>query len=177
MTVAKKILLRSKVIAVVGISRYMHKEAGRVPMQMQMAGYRIIPVNPYADVLLGEKVYRRLEDIPHPVDLVNVFRPSAEAPDVVRQAAAIGAKAVWLQLGISSDEAERIAKEAGLDYVENRCIAVEMVRHGLMDDRRQVRRPSRAAILARPKDPAAPARPGISFRPDGTTGPCRRSRE
>jgi predicted CoA-binding protein len=129
----KTILRRSKVIAVVGISRYLHKEAGRVPMQMQMAGYRIIPVNPYADVLLGEKVYRSLEDIREPVDLVNVFRPSAETPEVVRQAVAIGAKAVWLQLGISSDEARRIAQDAGLDYVENRCIAVEMVRYGLID--------------------------------------------
>jgi predicted CoA-binding protein len=133
MTDPKKVLQRSKVIAVVGVSRYRHKEAGRVPMQMQMAGYRIIPVNPYADVLLGEKVYRSLEDIPEPVDLVNVFRPSAETPEIVRQAAAMGAKAVWLQLGISSEEAERIAGESGLDYVENRCIAVEMVRHGLMD--------------------------------------------
>jgi uncharacterized protein len=133
MTDPKKVLQRSKVIAVVGISRYQHKEAGRVPRQMQMAGYRIIPVNPYADVLLGEKVYRSLEDIPEPVDLVNVFRPSAETPDVVRQAVAIGAKAVWLQLGIASEEASRIAEEAGLDYVENRCIAVEMVRHGLID--------------------------------------------
>jgi uncharacterized protein len=129
----KAILRRSKVIAVVGISRYPHKEAGRVPMQMQMAGYRIIPVNPYADLLLGEKVYRSLEDIREPVDLVNVFRPSAETPEVVRQAVAIGAKAVWLQLGISSDEARRIAQDAGLDYVENRCIAVEMVRYGLID--------------------------------------------
>jgi uncharacterized protein len=129
----KTILRRSKVIAVVGISRYPHKEAGRVPMQMQMAGYRIIPVNPYADLLLGEKVYRSLEDIREPVDLVNVFRPSAETPEVVRQAVAIGAKAVWLQLGISSDEARRIALDAGLDYVENRCIAVEMVRYGLID--------------------------------------------
>ena len=133
MTDPKKVLRRSRVIAVVGISRYRHKEAGRVPMQMQMAGYRIIPVNPHADVLLGEKVYRSLGEVPEPVDLVNVFRPSAETPAVVRQAVAIGAKAVWLQLGISSDEARRIAEEAGLDYVENRCIAVEMARHGLID--------------------------------------------
>ena len=133
MTEPKAVLERSKVIAVVGISRYLHKEAGRVPAQVQMAGYRIIPVNPHADVLLGEKVYRRLEDIPEPIDLVNVFRPSREAPEVARQAVAVGAKGVWLQLGISSEEARRIAEEAGLDYVENRCIAVEMVRHGLID--------------------------------------------
>jgi len=132
MTEPRKVLERSKVVAVVGMSRYPHKEAARVPAQMQMAGYRVIPVNPHADVLLGEKVYRKLEDIPEPVDLVNVFRPSKEAPEVVRQAVAIGAKAVWLQLGISSEEAKRIAEEAGLDYVENRCIAVEMARYGVI---------------------------------------------
>jgi uncharacterized protein len=134
MTDPKTVLERSRVIAVVGISRYLHKEAGRVPAQLQMAGYRIVPVNPHADVLLGEKVYRTLQDIPEPVDLVNVFRPSREAPEVVRQAVDIGAKAVWLQLRISSEEARRIAEEGGLDYVENRCIAVEMVRHGLIDN-------------------------------------------
>lgn len=132
MTEPKKVLQQARVIAVVGMSRYPHKEAGRVPAQLQMAGFRVIPVNPHADVLLGEKVYRRLEDIPEPVDLVNVFRPSRETPEVVRQAVAIRAKAVWLQLGISSEEARRIAEEAGLDYVENRCIAVEMARHGVI---------------------------------------------
>jgi predicted CoA-binding protein len=133
-TEPKKVLERSKVVAVVGMSRYPHKEAARVPAQLQMAGYRVIPVNPHADVLLGEKVYRKLEDIPEPVDLVNVFRPSNETPEVVRQAVAIGAKAVWLQLGISSEEAKRIAEEAGLDYVENRCISVEMVRYGVIPE-------------------------------------------
>ena len=127
----RAVLEATRTIAVVGCSRSMRKEAGRIPAQMQMAGYRIIPVNPHADEILGEQVYRRLEDIPEPVDLVDVFRPSAEAPDVVRQAIEIGAKGVWLQLRISSPEARRLAEEAGLDYVENRCIAVEMVRYGL----------------------------------------------
>jgi uncharacterized protein len=128
----KAVLERTSTIAVVGISRHPHKDAARIPAQMQMAGYRIIPVNPLAETLLGEKVYRTLADIPKPVDLVNVFRPPEQTPDVVRQAIAIGAKGVWLQLGISSPEARRLAEEAGLDYVENRCIAVEMARYGVI---------------------------------------------
>jgi len=91
----------------------------------------MIPVNPHADRLLGEQVYRRLADIPEPVEVVNVFRPSAEAAEVTRQAVEIGAKAVWLQLGIVSAEARRIATEAGLLYVEDRCLAVERARHAV----------------------------------------------
>jgi predicted CoA-binding protein len=127
----KDVLERYRVIAVVGASRSPGKEANRIPRQMQMAGYRVIPVNPYADDLFGEKVYRRLADIPEPVDIVDVFRPSKQAAEVTREAVEIGAKAVWLQLGISSREARKIAEAAGLDYVENRCIAVEMARHDI----------------------------------------------
>jgi len=127
----KYVLERYGVIAVVGASRSPHKEAHRVPRQMQAAGYRVIPVNPYADELFGQMVYRTLADIPEPVEIVDVFRPPGDTPEVARQAVAIGAKAVWLQLGISSPEARAIAEEAGLDYVENRCIAVEMARHGI----------------------------------------------
>jgi len=125
------VLERYRVIAVVGASRSSAKAANRIPRQMQCAGFRVIPVNPYADALFGEKVYRRLADIPERVDIVDIFRPSAEAPDIARQAVAIGARAVWLQLGLSSPEARTIAAEAGLDYVENRCIGVEMARHGI----------------------------------------------
>jgi predicted CoA-binding protein len=121
----KDILEQTTVIAVVGASRFPEKEAHTVPAEMQDAGFRIVPVNPHADELLGEKVYGRLEDIPEPVDLVNVFRPSEDTPEVVRSAVRIGAKAVWLQLGIASDEARRIAGEAGMGYVEDRCLAVE----------------------------------------------------
>ena len=131
----KQILQRYSVIAVVGISRYAHKEAGHAPAEMQAAGYRIIPVNPHADVLLGERVYRTLEDIPEPVEIVNVFRPPGDAPEVASQAVAIGAKVLWLQLGITSEEARKIAEGAGLDYVEDRCIAVERSRHGLTKKR------------------------------------------
>jgi predicted CoA-binding protein len=122
---APQLLADAKVIAVVGASRDPNKAAHSVPRQMQRHGWRIIPVNPYADELLGEKVYRSVAEIPFPVDLVNVFRPAADAPAVVRDAIAAGAPAVWLQLDIVSPEARRLATEAGLDYVENRCIAVE----------------------------------------------------
>jgi predicted CoA-binding protein len=118
-------------IAVVGLSADPTKSAHSVPAAMQAFGWRVIPVNPHADELLGEKVYRRLADIPEPVEFVNVFRPAAEAPDVVRQAVEIGAKAVWLQLGITSPEARELAAEHGLLYVEDRCIAVERARHAL----------------------------------------------
>ena len=118
-------------IAVVGLSSDPTKSAHSVPAAMQAYGWRVIPVNPHADELLGEKVYRRLADVPEPVEFVNVFRPSADAADVVRQAVEVGAKAVWLQLGIISEEARAIAAEHGLLYVEDRCIAVERARHAL----------------------------------------------
>ncbi|MBX6354652.1 MAG: CoA-binding protein [Micromonosporaceae bacterium] len=126
-----QILADAAVIAVVGASRDEDKTAHRVPAEMQRHGWRIIPVNPYADEIFGETAYRTLADIPEPVDLVNVFRPSSDAAQVVREAVAIGAPAVWLQLGITSAEGRKIAAEAGIDYVEDRCIAVERARSGL----------------------------------------------
>lgn len=121
----QQVLAEAAVIAVVGASRDPEKPAHTVPLQMQRHGWRIIPVNPHADVLFGEKVYRSLADIPEKVDLVDVFRPAEDAVEVAREAVAIGAPAVWLQLGIVSPEARRIATEAGIDYVEDRCLAVE----------------------------------------------------
>ena len=101
----QRILEEFSTIAVVGLSSNATKAAHSVPAAMQVYGWRIIPVNPHADELLGMPVYRRLADIPEPVEVVNVFRPSREAADVTRQAVEIGAKAVWLQLGIvSADE-------------------------------------------------------------------------
>lgn len=125
MRTPQQILAESAVIAVVGASRDPEKPAHTVPLQMQRHGWRIIPVNPYADELFGEKVYRTLADIPEKVDLVDVFRPAEDAVEVVRQAVEIGAPAVWLQLDIVSPESRRIATEAGVDYVEDRCLAVE----------------------------------------------------
>ncbi|MEU8259137.1 CoA-binding protein [Micromonospora sp. NPDC048999] len=131
MRTAQQILADSAVIAVVGASRDPGKAAHRVPAEMRRYGWRIIPVNPTVDELFGEKAYPSLADIPHPVDLVDVFRPAQDAVEVVRQAAAIGAPAVWLQLGIVSEEARRIAEEAGIDYIEDRCLIVERAAAGL----------------------------------------------
>jgi predicted CoA-binding protein len=119
-----EILERATTIAVVGASRDPAKAGGSVPVGLQRRGFRIIPINPFADELFGEKVYRSLLDVPEKIDLVDVFRPADDAPEIARQAVAVGAGAVWLQLDIVSDEARRIAEEAGLDYVENECTAV-----------------------------------------------------
>ena len=127
----RAVLERTATIAVVGLSADPAKTAHRVPATMQRMGYRVIGVHPSADELLGEPAYRRLEDIPEPVDLVNVFRPSAEATDVVRQAVEIGAPAVWLQSGIRSEEGRNLAQAAGMAYIEDRCIMIEARMHGL----------------------------------------------
>jgi len=120
----RQILEESTTIAVVGASRHEEKAAYAVPLQLKLHGWRMIPVNPYADRIWGEVCYPRLSDVPEPVDLVNVFRPSGQAAAVVRDAAAIGAKAVWLQQGIVSAEGREIAAEAGMDFVEDLCTAV-----------------------------------------------------
>jgi len=118
------ILRAAATIAVVGASRDPSKAGGSVPAGLQRRGFRIIPINPYADTLFGEKVYRSLLDVPDKIDLVDVFRPAEDAPEIARQAAAVGARALWLQLDIRSDEARRIAEAAGMDYVEDECTAV-----------------------------------------------------
>jgi len=120
----REILEVSKVIAVVGASRDPNKAGGSVPAGLQQRGFRIIPINPFADTLFGERVYRSLAEVPERIDIVDVFRPAAEAPDIARQAVAVGARALWLQLDIRSDEARRIAEGAGIDYVEDECTGV-----------------------------------------------------
>lgn len=127
----QQILADARVIAVVGASREPWKPSHSVPMQMMRYGWRIIPVNPFADEIFGVPAVKTLADIGEPVDLVDVFRPAADAVDVVRQAVAIKAPAVWLQSGIVSAEARKIATDAGLDYVEDRCLAVERAASGL----------------------------------------------
>jgi predicted CoA-binding protein len=121
-----EILEGARTIAVVGASRDPFKAGGSVPDGLQQRGFRIIPVNPYASELFGERAYRSLLEIPKDVqvDIVDVFRPAEDAPEIARQAVAIGAKALWLQLDIRSEEARRIAESAGLDYVEDECTAV-----------------------------------------------------
>lgn len=124
MDTPERILREFSTIAVVGASRDPGKAAHTVPAQLQAAGFRIVPVNPYASELFGERVYRELSEIPFPVEVVLVFRPSSDAPEIARQAVAIGAKALWLQLGIGSRQAQRSAQDAGLVYVEDVCSAV-----------------------------------------------------
>lgn len=119
-----EILESSTTIAVVGASRDPNKAGGSVPFGLQRRGFRVIPINPFADTLFGESAYRSLLEVPEKIDLVDVFRPAADAPEIARQAVAIGARALWLQLDIRSDEARRIAEAAGLDYVEDQCTAV-----------------------------------------------------
>jgi predicted CoA-binding protein len=119
-----EVLASARTIAVVGASRDPRKAGGSVPEGLQRRGFRIIPINPFADVLFGERVYRSLAEVPEKIDLVDVFRPADDAPEIARQAVAIGAKALWLQEDIRSEEARRIAEEGGLDYVEDECTAV-----------------------------------------------------
>jgi hypothetical protein len=128
---AQEILAEAHVIAVVGASRDPSKPAHSVPLQMLRHGWRIIPVNPNVNEVFGRPAYPTLADIDEPVDLVDIFRPAADAVEIVRQAAEIKAPAVWLQTGIVSAEARRIATTAGMDYVEDRCLAVERAMAGL----------------------------------------------
>jgi predicted CoA-binding protein len=121
-----------KTIAVVGASGNEHKAAHTVPRYLKREGYRVIPVNPRGGEILGEKAYERLADVPEPIDVVDVFRPSEETPGVAKDAVAAGAKVLWLQEGISSDEAERIASEGGLRVVMDRCMGMthyRLVKH------------------------------------------------
>jgi hypothetical protein len=125
MSEVREVLEKYSVVAVVGISTNPAKAAHRIPRMLKDAGFKIIPVNPTSDEVLGQKTYPTLAAIPQQVDVVDVFRPSDEAADIARQAVEIGAKALWLQIGITSDEARAIAEDAGLDFVENRCMGSE----------------------------------------------------
>jgi len=121
----KAILESADTIAVVGLSDKPDRTSYMVSEAMQDKGYRIVPVNPNASEILGETSYASLKDIPFPVDIVNVFRRSEHCPEVAEEAAAIGAKTLWLQLGVLSEEAAAIAERAGMRIIMDRCIKVE----------------------------------------------------
>ena len=124
----RRILARSRTLAVVGLSAQWHRPSHFAAKYMQDHGYRVIPVNPrYADVL-GEKCYPDLRSIPEPVDIVDCFRKSEQIPAIADDAIAIGAKVLWMQLGIENAEAARRAVAAGLDVVMNRCVKIEHAR-------------------------------------------------
>jgi uncharacterized protein len=118
----RKILKSIRTIAVVGLSKDPTKDAHRVPKYMQMHGYRIIPVNPTATEILGEKAYPSLEAIPIPYDAVDIFRPSEDVPPVVDQAIKGPAKVIWMQLGIRNEAAAQKARAAGKIVVQDHCM-------------------------------------------------------
>lgn len=128
------ILDNYKTIAVVGLSPKSHRDSYEVAEYMQKQGYRIVPVNPAAGVseILGEKVYPSLIDAAkhEQIDLVDVFRNSPDVPPVVDEAIAIGAKVVWMQLGIEHPQAADKARNAGLAVVQNKCLLIEHRRQG-----------------------------------------------
>jgi predicted CoA-binding protein len=121
----RRILRRAKTIAVVGLSAQWHRPSYFAAKYMQEHGYRVIPVNPTYPEILGEKSYPSLRDIPEKVDIVDCFRKSAEIPAIADDAIAIGAKVLWMQLGVENGDARRKAEAAGLEVVENRCVKIE----------------------------------------------------
>ena len=124
----RRILVQSKSIAVVGLSAHWYRPSYFAAKYMQDHGYRVIPVNPgYAEVL-GQRCYPNLAAIPGPVDVVDCFRKAQDMVPIAREAVAIGAKVLWMQLGIHNDEAAQIALDAGLEVVADRCMKIERAR-------------------------------------------------
>jgi predicted CoA-binding protein len=124
----RRILREYRTIAVVGLSANWYRPSYFAAKYMQEHGYRIIPVNPSYDHILGEKCHAALSDIPDTVDIVDCFRKSEEIPAIAAQAIAIGAKVLWMQLGVDNAEARRAAEAAGLEVVSNRCVKIEHAR-------------------------------------------------
>ena len=121
----RHILRDNRTIAVVGLSANWYRPSYFAAKYLQEHGYRVIPVNPAVDSVLGEKCYKSLADIPEKVDIVDCFRRSEEIPALADGAIAIGAKVLWMQLGVRSEEARRRAEAAGLEVVEDRCMKIE----------------------------------------------------
>jgi predicted CoA-binding protein len=119
---AEEEILNYKTVAVVGCSTNPEKPAQYVPKYLMEQGYRIIPINPFADEILGEKVYKSLTEVPDEIDTVLVFRPSEEATEIVKHTIEKGAKAVWMQEGIKNEEAAELARNANLLVVMDRCM-------------------------------------------------------
>ena len=127
----RQLIEQARTIAVVGMSADPSKAAHQVPAQLLAAGFNVLPVNPNHSEILGLKCVASLADIDQPIDLVDVFRPARYCAKVAEESAAVGAAALWLQLGIRSSEARAIASAAGMDFVEDLCIAVERARYGI----------------------------------------------
>ncbi len=124
----RRILKNNHTIAVVGLSADWYRPSYFAAKYMQEHGFRIIPVNPKYDEILGEKCYPNLQAIPEPVDIVDVFRKPDDCVPIAQDAVAIGAKVLWLQLGVVNDEAARVAEAGGLEVVMDRCVKIEYAR-------------------------------------------------
>jgi predicted CoA-binding protein len=124
----RRLLRGAHTLAVVGLSADWFRPSFFAAKYMQEHGYRIVPVNPKHPEILGEKSYPDLRSIPFPVDLVDVFRKPADCVPIARDAVAIGAKILWLQIGVINEEAKKIAEDAGLDVVMDRCVKIEYAR-------------------------------------------------
>ncbi len=124
----RRILRSSKTIAVVGLSAEWHRPSNFAANYMQQHGYRIIPVNPRYETILGERCHASLDSIDGPVDIVDVFRRTEDVLPIALQAIAIGARCFWQQIGVRNEEAQRLAAEAGLDVVMDRCVKIEHAR-------------------------------------------------
>jgi uncharacterized protein len=132
----REIFARTRTIAVVGASHREDRAAHRIPAYLQGQGYRIVPVNPRGGELFGEPVVAALRDVDVPVDVVDVFRRAGETPEVARDAVAVGASVLWLQEGISNEEAAAIARAGGLAVVMDLCMGATHRRLGLERPRR-----------------------------------------
>jgi predicted CoA-binding protein len=124
----RRILKTCRTIAVVGLSAQWHRPSHFAAKYLQQHGYRIVPVNPRYDSVLGERCHPDLESIPHPVDMVDVFRRTEDVLPIARSAVAIGAKCLWQQIGVVNAEADALARAAGLDSVMDRCVKIEHAR-------------------------------------------------
>jgi len=125
----REILEKNRTIAVVGLSPDPGKDSHRVAKYLKEHGYHIVPVNPKVEEILGEKCYLSLKDIPIPVDLVDIFRKIEAIPAVVDEAITIGAKVVWMQLGLAENQSAKRAMAAGLKVVMNKCLKIEHNRY------------------------------------------------
>ena len=134
----KETLASAKTIAMVGVSSIKKEDSSNIKRRpsvivmkyLQEFGYKVIPVNPFSEgkKVHGETIVGKLEDVSTPIDIVNVFRPSKEAPEIAEQTVKIGAKVLWLQFGIQNTEAEKISKSAGITCIMNKCIKQEYQR-------------------------------------------------
>ena len=124
----EKVLRTAKTIVTVGLSSDPEKPSHKVPAYLQEQGYRVIPVNPRLEQALGQQSYASVSEVPDAIDVVQIFRPSAEVGPIVDEAIAAGARVIWMQLGIADEAAAARARAAGLDVVMNQCMKVQHMR-------------------------------------------------